>query len=98
MTDAENFELLKECYGMGRGSDFCWGRCLVIEQCDDIPRDGLQRLCRFGGHNISEVLAGVEFQRSVFRAAAMLVRGANLAANYTEKTEKTENTEIAHYA
>lgn len=90
MTNAENFDLLKECYGMGRGSDFCWGRCLVIDQCDDISRDWLQRLCRFGGHNISEVLAGVEYQKSIFRAAAMLVRGAN--RELTMNTRNTRNT------
>ena len=73
MTAAENIALLRECDRMGRGDDFCWGRIMVIEQCDDIPHDALVRLCRFHRSNLNEVQQGIDYQRSIFRAAELLV-------------------------
>ena len=50
--------MLKECYHMGHGLDFCWGRDMVIQECDDIPLDAMKRLCAFWKANLNEVQQG----------------------------------------
>ena len=73
MKRDEDLTMLRECYRMGHGIDFCWGRSLVIEDCADIPLNALKRLCAFWKANLNEVQQGIDYQRAIFRAAALLV-------------------------
>ena len=73
MKQDEDLTMLRECYRMGHGIDFCWGRSLVIEDCADIPLNALKKLCEFWKANLNEVQQGIDYQRAIFRAAARLV-------------------------
>ena len=87
MKRDEDLTMLRECYRMGHGIDFCWGRSLVIEDCADIPLNALKKLCAFWKANLNEVQQGIDYQRAIFRAAALLVGNAG-----SGNTGNTKNT------
>ncbi len=65
MTDAEKLKILLDCCQRGHNVDFATGRNMVINDCADLSGDTLRHLCRMWGANMEEVLAGIEYQRSI---------------------------------
>lgn len=86
MKRDEDLTMLRECYRMGHGIDFCWGRSMVLEDCADIPLNALKRLCAVWKANLNEVQQGIDYQRAIFQAAAMLVnaKGGRKARTFTD--------------
>ena len=84
MTNAERLDLLRECYRMGRGAAFCLGRVWVIEGCDGISDLMARKIAARGELNVEEIYAGVDYQKSIFRAAAMMLNGQNAGMSYAK--------------
>ena len=68
-----NAELMRDCYALGHGVDFCTGREMVIRKAADLTADALAMMCRAWGADRDEVLAGIAYQRGIEEAARRMI-------------------------
>lgn len=76
LEDLAEVEDLRNAYELGHGLDFLFGRNLVRSGLADAPGFILEEVCSHLKANLTEVRAGMAYQRSIVREARKITQEA----------------------